>query len=116
VDTLECTHDSVVQATIADMLVRTAASDTPSELSLHIAGRGRMLASVAEIKASPFGFSIGSFAAESRTMQFHDPSLVSTRARILDYFACQRSSIQPDHLIFCWEEGMAAVGEPLLCT
>ena len=62
-------------AAIADAVVRRAASDVPSLLSLHYSGE-------AAGPGKPFGFAMGDFRVESERMRFHDPPLLARRTEV----------------------------------
>jgi hypothetical protein len=69
-------------AAIADAVLRTLATDIPSEVSLHLRGDGT---------SKRKGFSIGSaaLAQQSAIIPCHTAELNSARSCTLDYFAAQ---------------------------
>ena len=73
-------------ASIADALLRKVASDFPSELSLHYAGK------VGAPMCTPFYVDTNAFAAESSCLKFVEPELVTCRCMVLDYFHSLRTS------------------------
>lgn len=91
-------------ASMADVLVRTRACDTPSLLSLHMDGRAPPTDAFAQ---SPFGIAMGPFAKQSEYMKFTSPLLVCARTNVLDYFLAQAALIQEDHFIFAFEKDMS---------
>lgn len=67
-------------ACLTDCVFRITASDVPSALSAHYAG-------TADGPVSAYCFDAGHFALESEYARFHDPYLVSVRARFHRPFA-----------------------------
>ena len=84
-------------ATVCDACLRKVATDVPSELSLHYAGKA-----LGPIR--PFGFSMGNFAEESEFLKFSLPEAAAARSQVLDYFFNMRKSVRDDHLMFRFDE------------
>ena len=83
-------------ACVSDAIMRIAACDDPSVLSLHYSGE-------ADGPVQPYGFQMGHFERETETAVFSDPELITARTQILDYFYQQRGFLDDEHTIFCFE-------------
>ena len=91
-------------AVIADTLMRCVASDVPSRLCLHFAGLAQVSKN-APFTVSPYGFSVDTtFTEQSQVMQFTDPTMITVRTKVLDYFHQQKAWLKPDHILFDWEK------------
>ena len=84
-------------AAIADALMRVVATDVPSQVSLHYAGK-------APGPVTPFAFDVGDFAHESTNMLMADPYLVAARSQVLDYFASVHKSVEAHHVMFKFDQ------------
>jgi len=78
--------------TLADAVLRIAADDFPSPVSLHYNG-------TAPGPTTPFAIDIGDFAAESETVMLRDPYLAVARTQTLDYLEQQRAAVADDHVV-----------------
>ena len=55
---------------------------------------------------SPYGISIGDFAAESEHLLCGDPALACARARVLEYFVRRNQGVAEDRLVLRFDEGV----------
>ena len=88
--------------TVSEAILRVKASDIPSQLSLHYAGK-----SEGPMHGKGFGVEMRVFAAESETFLLTDPALVFLRTQVLDYFHDQQGHVDDGALLFRWEQSMA---------
>lgn len=96
---------------LADVLIRTAACDAPSQLCLHMSA---MAPATPRFFLQPFGLNIASFQLQSGRFHFSTPELTTARTRVLDYFGEVGKQIKPDHTIFAFEKTMTVGSTPAM--
>jgi hypothetical protein len=84
---------------VGDAVLRVAAVDHPSQLSLHYSG-----AALGPLQ--PFGIETGMLALESDFLEFTSPELCIVRTQVLDYFTQMQQVVPRDHVVFQFESSM----------
>lgn len=89
-------------AALADVVLRRAATDQPSEFCLHLMGSNDAGVNQAHRigRGEGFGLSMHNFAQQSETIVLHTPELNIARTAVLDYFEAQGNLTK----MFNWNE------------
>lgn len=77
---------------VADAVLRIAASDFPSPVSVHYNG-------TCSGPVTAFAVDVGDFVVESETLLFMDPYLATARALCVEYLERRRQCVAGDHIL-----------------
>ena len=94
----------VPRLSYSDAVMRVEASDIPSLVSLHYAGKS-------EGPVFEFGFDMNEFAVESENLEFSHPAMNICRTVVLDYFRDIEKRVRPDRRVFCFEAVSLSAGD-----